>query len=122
MILDDDERLASVIARLLEACGYETTYFSHPQDAIGAMRSEPARFDAVITDFSMPQMSLDELVAELRGVREDVIVIVSTGKPWALEEADRVRLGITEVLGKPWRLDEAIEVLERVLRPHRHDG
>ena len=118
MIVDDDERLARVVARLLGSCGYDTVPFSHPHDAIAALRSEPTGFDAVITDLSMPELSLEELIAGLRAIRPDLVVIVSTGKPWAIDDAARARLGISEVLSKPWRLEDALHALERLRLPH----
>ena len=115
MIVDDDERLASVIARLLESQGYECTPFSSQREAIEAMRAEPSRFELVLTDLSMPQMSLSAFVTALREISPAVPIIVSTGRPWDFNEAERSRLGVSEVLSKPWVLTDALAALKRVL-------
>lgn len=115
MIVDDDSRLANVIARLLETQGYETTAFSSQYDAIEAMRAEPMRFEVVLTDLTMPQMSLSTFVIALRAISPGVPIVVSTGRPWDFNEAERARLGVKEVLGKPWVLTDAIAALKRAL-------
>jgi CheY-like chemotaxis protein len=115
MIVDDDARLASVIARLLESQGYEATAFSSQFDALEALRAEPTRFEVVLTDLTMPQMSLSTFVIALRAISPGVPIVVSTGRPWDFDEAERTRLGVKEVLGKPWVLTDAIAALKRAL-------
>lgn len=115
MIVDDDSRLASVIARLLESQGYEATAFSSQLEALEALRAEPSRYEVVLTDFTMPQMSLAAFVAGLRAISPGVPIVVSTGRPWDLNEAERNRLGVAEVLGKPWVLTDALAALKRAL-------
>jgi DNA-binding NtrC family response regulator len=115
MIVDDDERLASVIARLLESQGYDTTPFSSQREAIDALRAEPGRFELVLTDLTMPQMSLSSFVSELREISPGMPIIVSTGRPWDFNDAERARLGVAEVLSKPWVLTDALAALKRTL-------
>ena len=115
MLVDDHPGMARVSARLLETLGYRTTVFDDPREALKAFRAAPRGFDAVLTDLSMPQMSGEEFTRELREVRPELPVIVSSGMASELDDATRQRLRISAVLVKPWRLEEAVAALTRAL-------
>ena len=114
MIVDDNVLLAKTSARLLDTLGYEAIPFSSPEDAFAALQPS-CGFDAIITDLHMPDLSPEEFILKLRQLCPNLPVIVSTGRPDALDDAARARLGIREVLVKPWRLDEALGAIERTL-------
>ena len=112
MIVDDDHRLADAVARLLETRGFDVMAFSSPHEALAAVRAGPHDFDAVLTDWTMPEMRGQDFIAALREVCPGMPIIVSSG---ALVDAQaRARLGVGEVLLKPWRLEEAVEALRRL--------
>lgn len=115
MLVDDHPGMARVSARLLETLGYRTTVFDDPREALAAFRATPTGFDAVLTDLSMPQMSGEDFTRELRELRPEVPVIVSSGMASELDEETRQRMRIDAVLVKPWRLEEAVAALQRVL-------
>ncbi len=115
MLVDDHPGMARVSARLLETLGYRTTVFDDPREALAAFRLKAEDFDAILTDLSMPQMSGEDFIYALRGLRPDVPVIVSSGMASELDDAALKRLRISAVLVKPWRLEEAVAALQRVL-------
>jgi CheY-like chemotaxis protein len=115
MLVDDHPGMARVSAKLLETLGFQTSVFDDPRAALAAFTETPGRFDVVLTDLSMPQMSGEAFIAALRQVRATVPIIVSSGLANELDEAGRQRLGVDGVLVKPWRLEEAVGLLERLL-------
>ncbi len=114
MVVDDNVRLADVSARLLSSIGYDAIPFSNPEDALVALQPN-CDFDAILTDLHMPDLTPEEFVLKLRQLCPKMPVIVSTGRPDALDDAALARLGIREVLVKPWRLEEAVGAIERTL-------
>jgi DNA-binding NtrC family response regulator len=114
MIVDDDAGFARLIARLLQLHGYETTPFSSRLEALDAMRADPSRFQLVLTDLGMPQMSLETFVLTARTLSPNIPIIVSTGAS-DFSESERARLGVSEVLSKPWLIDEALAAVKRAL-------
>jgi CheY-like chemotaxis protein len=52
---------------------------SSSPDALAAFRSTPHSFDLVITDQTMPHITGEILVGELRRIRSDIPVILCTG-------------------------------------------
>ncbi len=115
LLVDDHPGMARVSAKLLETLGYRTTVFDDPRQALATFTEAPERFDAVITDLSMPQMSGEDFTRALRVLRPTVPIIVSSGLAMELDEETRRRLGFDAVLVKPWRLEEAVSALQRVL-------
>ena len=115
MYVDDEEPLVALAVRWLGRLGYEVTGFSDSILALEAFRSRPTDFDAVISDFSMPGLSGLELVREVRSIRPDTIVVMSSGyvRPEDTERAQA--LGAVEVVLKPQGMAEFGRILHRIL-------
>ncbi|MBT3175811.1 MAG: response regulator [Desulfobacula sp.] len=61
----------------------------------------PDKFDLVITDMAMPDMSGDKLSAELIKIRPDIPVLLCTGFSGNMSEKKAASLGIKGFLLKP---------------------
>ena len=55
--------------RILEELGYEPIGFTSSAAALEAFRADPERFDALVTDERMPEMSGSALIREVRAMR-----------------------------------------------------
>lgn len=76
----DDERPNVLMGKqILEHLGYTVTICERPLDALELFKADPATFDLLITDQTMPQMTGDELLAECRKIRADIPAILLTG-------------------------------------------
>ena len=113
MLVDDQLNVARSSAILLNQVGYRTTVFTDPREALDAFQKTPERFDVIITDLSMPQMSGAELVTAVHAIRPALPMILTSGRPVSDEE--RRAFGVDEVLEKPWRVEEAMRALRRAL-------
>jgi signal transduction histidine kinase/ActR/RegA family two-component response regulator len=121
MYVDDEEPLVALAVRWLERFGYEATGFNDPVAALEAFRATPERFDAVISDFSMPALSGLDLVREIIAIRRDTIVIMSSGyvRP---EDSERAKaLGAVEVVHKPQGMAEFGRILHQILTERRRE-
>ncbi|SCK08414.1 Predicted ATPase [Variovorax sp. HW608] len=115
MVVDDEEALVALAARTLEELGYVAVGFSSSTAALAAFRADPQRFDAVITDERMPQMSGGALIGEVRGIRNAIPIVLMSGYIGA-GLSDRARVaGADEVLKKPLRAHDLATSLARVL-------
>ncbi|RMG96675.1 MAG: response regulator [Candidatus Dadabacteria bacterium] len=75
------------------------------------MRLDPTRYDLVLADRSMPGMGGDELLAEAKRLRPDLVTVLCTGgSVGAAPAADRV-------LGKPLAPDELVAAVEEAAAP-----
>jgi len=88
--------------------------YTDPVCALEAFRADPARFDIVVTDLPMPEISGFDLARALRAVRSDVPVLMTTGTIDSGDEAVAREAGITQIVLKPVTVDEPARVLERL--------
>ena len=71
LFVDDEPAMASMGKIILERIGYRTDSETTPEAALQAFESDPGRYDLMITDMTMPNMTGDEL-AGLRAAAEAV--------------------------------------------------
>jgi PAS domain S-box-containing protein len=115
LYVDDEEALVYLTSRVLERMGYEVVGFSDPVAALETFRENPAGFDVVVTDLSMPGMSGFHFARALLQLRPDLAVLMTSGyvRPEDREEARA--LGVRELILKPDTIDELGLALARVL-------
>jgi signal transduction histidine kinase len=115
LIVDDDKPLVLLGEEMLAALGYEPVGFDRGRTALAAFRADPARFDLVLTDEVMPDVTGTELADVMHDIRPDVPIVLMTGYDGALQP-DRLRsAGIREVLKKPLLSRSLADCLSRQL-------
>jgi PAS domain S-box-containing protein len=116
LVVDDEEPLVRLATETLEELGYEALGFTSSVAALEAIRADPQRFDALITDERMPGMAGSALIREVRGIRDGIPIVLMTGFVGG-GALDRARdAGANEVLKKPLSARELATSLARVLR------
>jgi CheY-like chemotaxis protein len=65
--------------RRLQAAGYRVHGTTNPLEAAALIERDPNAFDLVITDFTMPQMTGEDLARRVTAVREGMPIILVTG-------------------------------------------
>ncbi len=116
LLVDDEEPLVRLGEELLAGLGYEPVGFVSSTAALDALRAEPARFDAVLSDESMPALTGRELAAEARRLRPDLPVVLMSGYVSAALLQQARQLGVAEVLSKPLAGREIARALAAALR------
>ncbi len=101
LLVDDEEPLVRLGEEVLASLGYEPVGFTSSAAALTALRAEPERFDAVLSDESMPGMTGSELVREIRAVRPSIPVVMMSGFVSVALQARARQLGVSEVIAKP---------------------
>jgi CheY-like chemotaxis protein len=115
MIVDDQRSLVALTEETLAALGYEPAGFDSSVAALQAFRAEPQRFDLVLTDETMPDLSGVELAREIRGVRPELPIVLMSGYSGA-QLTERARAaGVAELLRKPLVRRDIAEALGRAL-------
>jgi signal transduction histidine kinase/CheY-like chemotaxis protein len=101
MIVEDERVLVELAAETLAELGYEPVGFDSSVSALQAFRADPTRFDLVLTDETMPDLTGTELARQIRLLRPEISIILMSGfsSTQLCERAQAV--GVTEVLRKP---------------------
>ncbi len=116
LVVDDEEPLVTLAARTLKKLGYVPVSFTSGIAALAAFRDDPSRFDAMITDERMPDISGCALVREARALRPRIPTLLISGYVGGgLMERAR-EAGVDDVLKKPLSAHDLATGLARVLQ------
>jgi len=116
MIVDDQRSLVALAEETLAVLGYEPAGFDSSVAALQAFRAEPQRYDLVLTDETMPDLSGVELAREIRRLRPDLPIVLMSGYSGAQLTGRARAIGVAEVLRKPLVRRDIAEALGRALR------
>ncbi len=113
LVVDDEVRIRELLVETLEAVGYQTDGASGGSEALDKLRAE--KFDLVISDIIMPEMSGLELLAKIQKRHPGTPVVIITGNAYK-EIADTAqKAGAAGFLPKPFRISQIEEVMEEAL-------
>jgi two-component system, cell cycle sensor histidine kinase and response regulator CckA len=115
LLVDDEQTLVEVGRQMLERLGYHAVPRTSSVEALEAFRANPDRFDLVITDQTMPNMTGMELAKELQAIRPGIPVILCTGFSEKISDDKALGLGILEFLFKPIALRDLADAVRRAL-------
>lgn len=103
LVVDDEPGVLKAIRGILENVGMEVRSATDGAEAIAIYREHHDSIDCVVLDLNMPVLDGKETFKELRAVREDVRVLLTSG--YAEQSVlDRFRgAGLSGVLQKPMR-------------------
>jgi signal transduction histidine kinase/ActR/RegA family two-component response regulator len=101
LIIDDEEALVRVAEEVLAALGYEPVGCVGAQQALRLFRASPERFEIVLTDAIMPEMSGTALLREMQRLRPDLPAILMSGYGGPDLHAEAQAAGALRVLTKP---------------------
>jgi two-component system cell cycle sensor histidine kinase/response regulator CckA len=115
LFVDDEQALVDLQKLTLEDLGYQVTTRTSSVEALELFREKPERFDLVITDMTMPNMTGDVLASELMRIRPDIPVIICTGFSESLNEKTALARGIRAFVMKPVLKSQIARAIRKVL-------
>ncbi|MEQ1795900.1 MAG: PAS domain S-box protein [Nitrospira sp.] len=116
LFVDDEESLARFGGEMLESLGYYAVVRMSASEALQAFRMAPQRFDLLITDRTMPNMSGEALAKDCRLLRPDLPIILCSGsEPPLSQEAPPHSQGVTKYVLKPLMLQDLARTIRQVL-------
>ncbi|MEW6261803.1 MAG: PAS domain S-box protein [Thermodesulfobacteriota bacterium] len=115
LFIDDEESLVKLAQEMLENLGYRATVKINSLAALETFRDQPDRFDLVITDQTMPNLTGMELAKELISIRPDIPVILCTGYRNLVNVRKDQETGIREIILKPFTTLDLAKTIRKVL-------
>jgi PAS domain S-box-containing protein len=115
LFIDDEETLIDLGTNMLTKLGYQVIARTSSLEAIEAFKANPDKFDLVISDMTMPNMTGDMLAEEIMKVRPDIPIIICTGFSEQLAEEKLNTLGIKGLLMKPLTIRELAKTVRKAL-------
>jgi PAS domain S-box-containing protein len=102
LLVDDEPAVRRAARRLLQSLGYQVVTASDGEEALAALRADPAAFDVLVTDQTMPRLTGADLARAALALRPDLPVVLCTGYSEAVDEAAARALGARAFVAKPF--------------------
>ena len=113
LVVDDEAALVAVTKEMLIELGYDPLGFVSSTEALEAFRGAPERFDAVVTDEMMPDLTGTQLAREIAALRPGIAVILMSGRGGEAMSQRAAAAGVREVLRKPLQKMDLADALAR---------
>ena len=118
LIVDDEDMVRNVCARILRRLGWQVFTASNGPDALEIYRKNPSEITGVILDQSMPEMDGIAVCRELQIINPAVKVILSSG--YSNEQKiglNSETAGLAGFIQKPYTIEVLRNEIARVFKP-----
>jgi two-component system response regulator AtoC len=114
LIVDDDTSMCELLAEGLMQHGYEARWHASPHEALADLAE--ARYDVVLTDINMRDMSGLELCQKVTEAQPELPVIVITAFGSLETAVQAIRAGAYDFITKPFDIDVVAIAIERAVK------
>ncbi|MCF8065126.1 MAG: PAS domain S-box protein [Desulfarculaceae bacterium] len=115
MFVDDEGSLVEVGGNILKRLGYRVSAFTSSREALDAFKADPSAYDLLITDQTMPGLTGAALTQEVKALRPEMPVIITSGFSHQLSAEGAAKLGVAAFVMKPITSREIARVVRRSL-------
>ena len=117
LVAEDEERIASFVAKGLRANGFTPTVVSDGQDALHHALS--GDFDLLVLDIGLPTLDGFSVLRRLRESRSALPVVILTARDSVTDTVAGLEGGADDYVAKPFRFEELLARLRVRLREDR---
>ncbi len=107
LLVDDEERFALNLAKILEKRGYSVVTAFNGAQALALLDAD-APIGVVVLDVRMPDMDGIETLRRIKQIDEDIQVIMLTGHASLEDGTEAVRAGAFDYLQKPYDIEDLV--------------
>lgn len=115
LVVDDEPGLVALAEEMLTAMGYQPQGFTDPAAALQALRDQPQRFAAVLTDELMPGLTGIQLTEAIRQMAPALPVLMVSGYGGAALAQRAAQAGVSRLLTKPLQRADLAQAMARLL-------
>jgi CheY-like chemotaxis protein len=115
LFVDDEQPLVEIGKQMLERLGYKVDTRTSSIEALNLFKANPDRFDLVITDIVMPNMTGDKLADAMLGIRPDMPIVLCTGYSEKFTRQHASEMGINCFLMKPLVMQDLAGTVRQAL-------
>ena len=117
LIVDNDTGARKRLSATFKKGGFEVLAVGTANEAIAAARER--RFNVVLLDIELPDMSGTELIASLKELQPDAAIVMVTADPTLDSAVRSINAGAQRYLTKPLNMDEVLATVTEVLEKQR---
>jgi two-component system NtrC family response regulator/two-component system response regulator HydG len=113
VVIDDEVNAATALETLLREDGYDVAKAHDARSGLLLLEKEEP--DVVLTDLRMPGMDGIDLLAKIKEIRPETMVIIMTAYGTVKTAVKAMKLGAEDYLGKPIDVEELEVILQKAL-------
>lgn len=117
LVTEDDDQIRAIASRILTENGYSVVAVDRGAAALVLLSEESNRFDLLLSDVVMPQMSGRELAERAAAVRPTLPVLFMSGYAGGLLAPGTIPAAGIDLLEKPFTQASLLTAVARALRP-----
>ena len=114
LLVENELPLLQLLERYLKRLGFDVQIHSSSVEALGEFEASPGRYDLVIADLGMPEISGDKMLTRMLEIQPDLLILICSGSPFygsSLPKALEQQVGFLQKPFLPKMLAEEIEKL-----------
>lgn len=113
LVVDDEDHVRNVTEMMLTQFGLDVIGASDGLEAVQLVESRGDAIDLVVMDLTMPRMNGQAAFDEMRKIRPDIKVIMTSGYNEADAAGDLKSKSVFDFLQKPFDLEKLISTVRR---------
>jgi CheY-like chemotaxis protein len=119
LVIDDEAVVRDVTRAMLQSAGYNVVVARDGVETIDLFERDSERIDLVLLDVAMPGMDGREAYEGLCRIREDVLVVLSSGYTEEEVISQFGTKGVVDFVHKPYKLGTLLQTVQRALAEGR---
>ena len=113
MLADDEEMLSELLSEMLESSGYYVIKVKSGEEVIKVL-TEELKVDLIIIDYNMPIMNGLECIAEIRELKFNLPVILSSGS-LQFDDSALKKLKVNSKISKPYEFETMLDTIKKLI-------
>jgi CheY-like chemotaxis protein len=115
LVVDDEALVRDFACKLLERDGFTALEAGSAREGLALVRERSSEIRLVLLDLTMPIMSGEQFLQELRTFAPALPVIVQSGEADSQRRSSLAALDVTEILLKPYQPRQLRDLVRKVL-------
>lgn len=115
LFVDDEENIVEIFEKILTRAGYDVSATSSSRNAMKLFKKNKNKFDLVITDQTMPEITGIQLAKEIKKERKDLPIILCSGYSDDNLKFKSVEQNFEKFLNKPVKQIELLRSIRQAL-------
>jgi two-component system, cell cycle sensor histidine kinase and response regulator CckA len=115
LLVDDEESIRSLGRVMLERMGFSVYSAADGREAVDIFRKNRDRIICVLLDLTMPNMGGEETFRELRIIRSDIPIIISSGYNEDEVKSRFTGMNLSGFIQKPYHMNALMAALKKVI-------
>lgn len=113
VVVDDDETIQDLLTAYFKPRGYEVITYSDAESALAESKNKNTKWDILISDLELPQMSGLKFIEELKKIRPELPIIFVTATNTVETAVEAIHNGAYDFIVKPIHLPQLQISVER---------